>query len=139
VSVAAVDSFKKHSGFSSSGAWVELAAPGGSETDFSDNGAVWQQTFDYNVTDTFNPQFGPFRAPRFDMIVYVGYIGTSQATPHVSGLAALLMQQGITDPAAVEAAMERFATDLGAPGRDPLFGFGLIEARNSLFGFGIAR
>lgn len=139
VSVAAVDSLKNHAGFSSSGPWVELAAPGGSETDFSDSGAVWQQTFDYTVTDTFNPQYGPFRAPRFDVLGYVGYIGTSQATPHVSGLAALMMQQGITDPGAVEAAMERFATDRGAPGRDPLYGFGLIEARNSLFGFGIAR
>jgi serine protease len=73
------------------------------------------------------------------MIAYVGYQGTSMATPHVSGVAAMLIQQGITDPAAVEAALERFALDLGAPGRDDLYGFGLVDARASLRGLGIAR
>ena len=61
------------------------------------------------------------------------------ATPHVSGLAAMLIQQGITDPAAVEAALERFAVDLGTPGRDDMYGYGLIDARNALRGLGIAR
>jgi serine protease len=61
------------------------------------------------------------------------------ATPHVSGVAAMLMQQGITDPAAVEAALEHFATDLGAKGRDDVFGYGLIEARDTLRGLGLAR
>ena len=61
------------------------------------------------------------------------------ATPHVAGLAALLMQQGINDPAAVEAAIERFATDLGPSGRDDMYGYGLIEARDTLRGLGLAR
>ena len=73
------------------------------------------------------------------MLAYFYFIGTSQATPHVSGLAAMLMQQGITSPAAIEAALEKFATDLGDPGRDNTFGFGLIEARNTLRGLGIAK
>jgi hypothetical protein len=51
----------------------------------------------------------------------------------------MLMQQGITNPAAVEAALERFATDIGSPGRDPLFGFGLVDARATLRGLGLAR
>jgi serine protease len=70
---------------------------------------------------------------------YVGYIGTSQATPHVSGLAAMLMQQGIKNPAAIEAALEKFATDLGDKGRDNTYGYGLIEARNTLRGLGLAK
>jgi len=41
--------------------------------------------------------------------------------------------------AAIEAALEHFATDLGATGRDDLFGFGLIQARNTLRGLGLAR
>ena len=61
------------------------------------------------------------------------------ATPHVAGLAALLMQQGITKPAAIEAALEHFATDLGAPGRDNEFGFGEISARATLRGLGLAK
>ena len=61
------------------------------------------------------------------------------ATPHVAGLAAMLMQQGMTDPAAIEDAIERFAVDLGDKGRDNLFGYGLIDARNTLLGLGLAR
>jgi subtilisin family serine protease len=61
------------------------------------------------------------------------------AAPHVSGLAALLMQQGITSPAAVEAAMEKFATDLGPSGRDDQYGFGLINPRAALRGLGLAQ
>ena len=40
---------------------------------------------------------------------------------------------------AVESAMERFAVDLGTPGRDNLFGFGLVDARNALRGLGLAK
>ena len=139
VSVAAVDPLKQRSFYSSTGSWVELSAPGGSNRGFGDNGFVWQQTFDFNYTDTFNLPPARFTAPRFDVLGIIGYIGTSQATPHVAGLAAMLMQQGITDPAAIEAALEKFATDLGEPGRDPQYGFGLIEARNALRGLGIAK
>ena len=51
----------------------------------------------------------------------------------------MLMQQGITDPAAIEAALERFAVDIGSPGRDSLFGFGLVDARATLRGLGLAK
>ena len=128
-----------HAYYSSSGTWVEIAAPGGSERGFDRDGFVWQQTFDFNETDTFLLPPNQFHAPRFDIIRYVGYIGTSMATPHVAGIAAMLMQQGITDPAAVEAAIEKFAIDMGKPGRDDLFGFGMIDARNALRGLGLAR
>ena len=61
------------------------------------------------------------------------------ATPHVSGFAALLMSQGITNPAAVEAAIKRYATDRGAPGTDEEYGAGLINPRNALRGLGILK
>ena len=80
-----------------------------------------------------------FKAPRFDVLANFYFIGTSEATPHVSGLAAMLMQQGITSPAAIEAALEKFATDRGASGRDNEFGFGEINARNTLRGLGLAK
>jgi serine protease len=137
VSVAAVDPQRQHAVYSSAGNYVELAAPGGIPG--GQGNFVWQQTFDFNFTDTFLQPPAKYGPPRFDVLAYVGYIGTSMATPHVSGLAAMLMQQGITDPAAIEAAMELAAIDLGSPGRDALYGYGLIDARNTLRGLGLAK
>jgi subtilisin family serine protease len=77
--------------------------------------------------------------PRFDRYDLIGYQGTSMASPHVAGLAALLMSQGVTDPAAIEALIKQTAKDLGQPGRDDLFGFGLIQPRAALFGRGIIK
>ena len=80
-----------------------------------------------------------FRAPRFDVFAYQPFQGTSMAAPHVSGFAALLIQQGITSPAAIEAVMKHYATDLGPSGRDNEFGYGLINPRASLRGMGLAK
>ncbi|MGE5243358.1 MAG: S8 family serine peptidase [Betaproteobacteria bacterium] len=140
VSVAAVDRAKQHAFYSNTGSYIELAAPGGSDRGFGapDFGAVWQETYDYTYTDTFK-DVSHYEAPRFDILAYVGYIGTSMAVPHVSGVAAMLMQQGITDPKAIEAALELFADDLGNPGRDDTFGYGLINAQRTLRGLGLAK
>ena len=136
VSVAALNRQNTRASYSTSGPYVELAAPGGDGADY-----IAQQTYDFFVTNTFDPtipgeKYGP---PRFDMFGIIGYEGTSMATPHVSGLAALLMAQGITDPATIEAVLEHFATDRGAPGRDNLYGYGEISARNTLRGLGLAQ
>jgi len=139
VSVAAVGPDKSHAHYSTTGSYIELSAPGGTDRGFGRGGYVFQQTYDFTATDTFLQPPARFTAPRFDVLNYIGYVGTSQAAPHVAGLAAMLMQQGVTDPAAIEAALEKFATDLGDPGRDNTFGFGLIEARKTLRGLGLAR
>ncbi len=138
VAVAAVDVSKNHASYSSTGSYIELAAPGGGGGNH-DTGYVWQQTFDFRSVETFDRPVAQYGPPRFDVIAYVGYAGTSMATPHVSGIAAMLVQQGITDPSAIEAALERSAVDLGDSGRDNLFGFGLVDARNALRGLGLAR
>ena len=144
VSVAAVDRSKGHAYYSSAGSWVELAAPGGAARVFGRDGLVFQQTIDLRLgTSLVEPRAcgvpASFAVPRFDVFMFFGFQGTSMAAPHVSGLAAMLVQQGITNPAAIEAALERFATDLGDPGRDNLFGYGLVEARDTLRGLGLAR
>ena len=139
VSVAAVDRSKAHAYYSSTGSYIELSAPGGSERGFGSSGFVRQQTFDFTFTDTFLLPPSQFVAPRFDVLGYIGYIGTSMAAPHVAGVAAMLMQQGVTDPAAIEEILEKTAVDLGTAGRDNTFGFGLVDARAALRGLGLAK
>ena len=139
VAVGAVGRDKQRAFYSTTGAYVELAAPGGNQRSGGQAGGIFQQTFDLDFVETY--QFGPARygPPRFDVFAYLPFQGTSMAAPHVSGFAALLMQQGITSPAAVEAAMEQFATDLGATGKDDQYGYGLINPRAALRGLGLAK
>jgi subtilisin family serine protease len=55
--------------------------------------------------------------------------GTSVATAHVSGLAALLIARNPSlTPDAVQAILMKTAKDLGPPGRDDEFGAGLVDA-----------
>jgi serine protease len=139
VTVGAIGPDRQRATYSNTGAYVELVAPGG---DFDRGGAagmVLQQTYDFTFTDTFLNGAGGFRPPRFDVFGYIYYQGTSMATAHVSGLAALLYQQGITKPSAIEAALKRSATDLGPQGRDDQYGHGLVNARAALRGLGLFR
>jgi subtilisin family serine protease len=60
------------------------------------------------------------------------YQGTSMASPHVSGTAALVISSGILgknpSPAAIEKHLEATATDIGAPGFDLHYGAGIVNA-----------
>jgi serine protease len=133
VSVAAVSKNLQRAYYSNTGSYVEIAAPGGNLRADGSGGGIYQQTLDDAFFDT------RLLRPRFDIFFEASYQGTSMAAPHVSGLAALLYSQGITSPAAIEAAVEKFARDLGAPGRDDEYGHGLIDPRATLRGLGVAR
>jgi subtilisin family serine protease len=50
------------------------------------------------------------------------------ATPHVSGVAALLISRGFTTPSAIRSRLRDTAVDLGAQGWDQYFGYGLVNA-----------
>ena len=58
--------------------------------------------------------------------------GTSFATPHVSAIAALIIATkrlgAHPTPLAVKQRIEQTATDLGPPGYDERYGFGLVNA-----------
>jgi len=133
VAVGAVDFAFNRAYYSNSNDYVEIAAPGGDITaDLNHDGygdGILQQTIDQQLASE----------GIFDQFGYFFFQGTSMSTPHVSGLAALLMNQGVTNPKAVEWAIEHFATDVGVPGRDNDTGFGVINPRNTLRGLGVSR
>jgi len=63
---------------------------------------------------------------------YNGMIGTSMATPHVSGLAALLVASGINTPEELRSRLINTAIDLGDYGEDDYYGYGLVDAYAAL-------
>ena len=68
---------------------------------------------------------------------YEAWDGTSMATPHVSGVAALIWSW---DPSKtntqIRAALTSTALDLGATGRDVYYGYGLVQACDALEALG---
>jgi subtilisin family serine protease len=71
--------------------------------------------------------------PCADGLTIIGAIGTSQATPHVSGLAALLVAKyGKNNPGLIRLLVEASADDLGRRGKDPFYGRGRINVATAL-------
>lgn len=65
--------------------------------------------------------------------IVIGLAGTSQATPHVAGAAALFLAQNPNAQAGtVESALVNGATDIGPKGKDAAFGRGLLNIPRTL-------
>jgi hypothetical protein len=81
---------------------------------------------------------GPFyfqQPPEYGTPKYGILSGTSMAAPFASGAAALLLAQAparFDTPDKLYETLEMTARDLGAPGRDNLYGFGLIQVDAAL-------
>src|SRR5688572_29821868 len=85
VAVGAVGRNRLRAFYSSTGGYVELAAPGGNSRAGGSEGGILQQTFDFDLTETYLGSVAQYRAPRFDAFTYQFFQGTSMAAPHVSG------------------------------------------------------
>jgi serine protease len=104
ISVGAIQSNGTKASFSQYGTGLSVMAPGVN---------ILQQTWD--------PKNGQF---------YFGsWAGTSMATPHVAGTAALVVARNPSlTPAQVKDILQRTARDLGPAGWDSQTGYGLIDA-----------
>jgi Subtilase family len=66
---------------------------------------------------------------------YASIAGTSQAAPHVTGIAALLVSLGVRGEAAAQRIVST-SSDAGAPGTDEQYGAGIANARAAVAGLG---
>ncbi|MBW2967102.1 S8 family peptidase [Candidatus Woesearchaeota archaeon] len=99
VAVGATDSSNAIAEFSNVGPELELSAPGVAILSTCINGEYCEKS------------------------------GTSMATPHAAGVAALALSMNSTmAPAEVRTWLQITANDLGEPGWDPIFGYGLVDA-----------
>jgi len=133
IAVGATDQRKQRARYSSYGPEVSVVAAGGDCRRDDDHDGVpdciWAQTMDSDS----------IALGRYDDFAIFGFNGTSEATPQVAALAALLISQGIEDAASVRAAIEQTAERLGgAPegGRNDEYGHGLIRPAAALSGLG---
>lgn len=73
-----------------------------------------------------------FNSPTSWSAFTLGANGTSMASPHVAGLAALIASQGYAQPSQIRARLQQGADDLGEPGMDPKYGHGRINVARTL-------
>jgi serine protease len=139
IAVGAIDGRKLKAPYSNFGSALDVVAPGGDiRRDDTGPGLRPDGRPDGILQQTFDPDTAA-ETGRYDDFAYFFVVGTSQACPQVAALAALLYRQGITEPAAIQAAIQSTAEDLGAGGRDDTFGHGLIRPSAALTGLGLNR
>src|SRR5207245_2010777 len=112
--------------YSSFGPEIAIAAPGGDKSLGEEAGVLQQTLAEGSTTES----------------AYRWFQGTSMATPHVAGAAALIMSLGVTNPGAVEDLLVSTAGTPPESNREK-YGAGLLDAaaavRRATFWWGLWR
>jgi serine protease len=122
--VGAIDRRGLKATYSNFGVAVGVVAPGGAGALMCDNEDVWSTVLASRKQDCGQDGYEPLA-------------GTSMATPHVSGVAALVVARlgrNRAKPKAVYDRLKATADDLGTPGADPFFGYGRVNAQRAVAG-----
>jgi serine protease len=118
IAVSAVGPDGKLAPYSSYGKELDIAAPGGNKSMGEESGIL------QNTIDPSDPSKS----------VYAYFQGTSMATPHVAGVAALVISTGVKDPDEVEKVLTSSATAVGDKGWDQKYGHGILNAEAAVGG-----
>ncbi len=115
IGVSALDASGEKAPYSNFGAGVDISAPGGSTAGGNEAGGILQNTIDAETGES----------------IFAAFQGTSMASPHVAGVAALIKAMGVEDPEQIANVLKESSRAIE---QDPLnhFGSGQLDAAGAV-------